>query len=114
MQIMGHVMVPLLFIMSGVFLYSNCFESVLQCLNMCFNIMLENETDFEFLKKLKRKRKKICKKTINAHTKYNARGSFETNNWPNNKIGLFILHYAKSITHMGYFGSQLMATLSLN
>ena len=34
------------FIMSGVFCTANCFESVRQCLNMCLNIMLENETDF--------------------------------------------------------------------
>ena len=39
----------LLFIMSGVFCTANCFESVLQCLNMCLIIMLENETDFEFV-----------------------------------------------------------------
>ena len=31
------------------FCTANCFESVLQCLNMCLNIMLENETDFEFV-----------------------------------------------------------------
>ena len=35
----------LLFIMSGVFCTANCFASVLQCLN----IMLENETGFEFV-----------------------------------------------------------------
>ena len=39
----------LLFIMSGDFCTANCFESVLQCLNMCLNIMLENETDFDFV-----------------------------------------------------------------
>ena len=40
MQISG-----LLFIMSGVFCTANYFASVLQCLN----IMLENETGFEFV-----------------------------------------------------------------
>ena len=47
----------LLFIMSGVFCTANCFASVLQCLN----IMLENETGFEFVFGhflLKRKEKK--------------------------------------------------------
>ena len=42
----------LLFIMSGVFGTANCFASVLQCLNMCLNIMLENETGFEFVLKI--------------------------------------------------------------
>ena len=89
------------FIMSGVFSTANCFASVLQCLNICLNIMLEKETDFElvfghfFLKrkggkctqkkggnKEEKKENKInvliCKET-NAHTKSNACGSFETN-----------------------------------
>ena len=32
-----------------IFCTANCFASVLQCLNMCLNIMLENETDIEFV-----------------------------------------------------------------
>ena len=31
------------------FCTANCYASVLQCLNMCLNIMLENEMDFEFV-----------------------------------------------------------------
>ena len=75
----------LLFIMSGVFCTANCFESVFQCLNMCLNIMLENETDFEFVfghflltKVVVFFLLLICKET-SAHTKTNVRGSFEKN-----------------------------------
>ena len=73
--------VSLLFIMSGVFCTANCFASVLQCLNMCLNIMLENETDFEFVfgHFLLLKKKKFTDKTnpITRGPGYRSRGNID-------------------------------------
>ena len=85
------------------FVKQTVLQTVCYCfkLNMYLNIMLENETDFEFVfgHFLPKKRKKenkinfpICKET-NVHTKTNTRGSFETQHIFNLAFSKLLLIY---------------------